>query len=126
MVDTNILVSGLLFGGKPEKILNEIAKGNVCGHCSEYLLGELARVASHKFKVGKEKVEGIDKLMREILVIHDPKSIPNLVRDAADNNVLAIADEAKMDYIISGDKDLLVLKGYKNVPIVTADEFLSS
>ncbi len=45
-------------------------------------------------------------------------------RDPDDDEFLALAVEGRAERLVSGDKDLLVLKSIRGIPIVTADEFL--
>ena len=45
-------------------------------------------------------------------------------RDPKDDKVLELAVSGKADYIISGDKDLLVLNPFRHIAVITADEFL--
>ncbi|MCL4550295.1 MAG: putative toxin-antitoxin system toxin component, PIN family [Bacteroidetes bacterium] len=49
-----------------------------------------------------------------------------ICRDKDDNNILETAVAAKANVIISGDKDLLVLKKYKNISIISPREFYNS
>lgn len=51
--------------------------------------------------------------------------LEDVSRDIKDNKVLSCAVEAKADYIVTGDKDLLVLKSYQGIKIVTPRELLS-
>jgi predicted nucleic acid-binding protein len=45
-------------------------------------------------------------------------------RDLADNIFLELAVDGKADYIVSGDKDLLILKSFQGIPILTPAELL--
>jgi len=47
----------------------------------------------------------------------------NICRDAKDNFLLSLAKDSKADFLITGDKDLLVLKQFEGVQIVTIAEF---
>jgi predicted nucleic acid-binding protein len=59
-------------------------------------------------------------------MIVTPASIPNgTVRDADDEAVLSCAIGGKADYIVSGDDDLLTLKVYQNIPIITVAHCLA-
>ena len=51
--------------------------------------------------------------------------IINICRDPKDDKILALALNGKADYIITGDQDLLVLKLFESVQIITIDEFLN-
>lgn len=62
-----------------------------------------------------------------ILLVHTAIDRPlktRVCRDPDDDIVLACAMSAKADYIVSGDKDLLVLKAFRGIPIVTAAQAL--
>jgi predicted nucleic acid-binding protein len=66
----------------------------------------------------------IENYLKEIctLPLFD-KITDNICRDKDDNNIIALAVSAKADFIITGDKDLLVLKKYKSIRIVSPREF---
>ena len=49
----------------------------------------------------------------------------NVCRDPKDNHILALAHEADANFIVTGDKDLLVLENYKETKIVTPADFLT-
>lgn len=50
--------------------------------------------------------------------------VPDVVRDTDDNYLLGICDSCQAQYLITGDKDLLVLKNYKNTSIVSLGQFI--
>jgi predicted nucleic acid-binding protein len=58
-------------------------------------------------------------------VIQIPKALTAVCRDPDDNMVLECALEGHVQYIVSGDKDLLELKEFRGIRIVRAAEFLS-
>ncbi len=125
VLDTNILISAIAFGGKPAQILIDILRGTILGITSPILLAELQEVLTKKFPLSKEDIDLFLQELKESFIVVQPKEIINTVRDADDNRVLEAAIEGNCDYIVTGDKDLLVLKNYKKVEIVTAEEFLS-
>lgn len=55
-----------------------------------------------------------------MLFVLDTNTIPRICRDPKDDIVLACAIAAQADAIISGDKDLQVLKNYQGIPILNA------
>ena len=89
------------------------------------LLEEYERVIERDFKVPKqEKIERINVFL-ELLNFVIPKSkIFEIKEDPADNIVLEAALEAKVDFIISGDKHLLKKKNFKGIKIISPKEFL--
>ncbi len=56
-----------------------------------------------------------------LVVLVTPAAIePTVARDPADDQVLAAAVAAQVDLIVSGDRDLLGLKAFRDIEIVTA------
>ena len=126
VLDTNILISGVAFGGKPKEILEMVRNKEIWGVTSSIILAELVEVLSKKFGYPKSRALQVERKMRKILrVVHPAKSI-KVVRDDDDNRVLEAAVTGECDYIVTGDEDLLILKKYKNIKILTSNEFLAS
>lgn len=71
-----------------------------------------------------ERLEIIDKIETNA-VLFFPKEIITSCRDAKDNKFLELAVAAIASCIISGDKDLLILHPFRNIPILTAADFLN-
>jgi putative PIN family toxin of toxin-antitoxin system len=124
LLDTNVVISALLFGGKPRTILLNIIKKQYIGVTSPVLLSELADVLRKKFSFSKEAVVGVDTQMRKQCIIVSPKETIDVVADVPDNRVLEAAVEGKCDFLITGDADLLTLESYHKIRIFTPDEFL--
>lgn len=131
VLDTNTVVSGLLWKGAPHALLETAsARRDLILHSSPKLLAELADVLARK-KFGAALAAGgktpEQLLSRYISVVHvvRPESVPAAVlSDPDDDHVLACALAAQADLIVSGDNDLLALKEYQGIPIVTAAEAL--
>lgn len=125
VLDTNILVSAILFGGKPEQILYYVIEKKIQAIISSVLLSELKEVFSKKFPLKEPNIELTIRNIEKTFKMVQPKSNIEIVRDEDDNRVLEAALEGKCDYIVTGDKDLLNLKTFKNIKIVTPDAFLA-
>lgn len=124
IIDTNVLISAIGFGGRPRVVLLLAIEGKIKGITSRVLLAELHEVISKKFpKLGSQLLI-IEEQIKEKFIIVQPKKSINLARDEDDNRVLEAALEGGCDYIISGDEDLLNLGKFKNIKINTPDEFL--
>jgi hypothetical protein len=130
VLDTNIFVSGWLWGGIPDRVLKlaEVYLITVCA--SEKMLNELQSTLSQdKFRSKLQTLSiNLNDLMtgtRQLVEVY-PISTINLpeLRDPNDNMILATAVAADADAIVTGDRDLLVLQEYEGIPIVTAREFL--
>lgn len=127
VIDTNLLVSGLISAGLPRQLLNA-AKAGVFELCtSEVLLAELLDVMGRqKFAQRLAQAgltpKGIVDDLRALAVVVSPLAVPRVVpTDPDDDHVLAAALTGAADLIASGDKrDLLPLGSYQGIPIITA------
>jgi len=72
----------------------------------------------------KETNEFVEKIIQRAYVTEGKQLSHSVSRDLKDDKFLSCAVEAKADYIITGDQDLLVLKVYKEINILTPREFL--
>lgn len=125
VLDSNILVSAYVFGGKPETILESITTEQIKGVTSQILISELLDVLRKKFAVSESDILPIQSEMEESFEIVYPKIELEVVRDVDDNRVLETAVEGKCQYIVTGDKELLELGSYQKIKILTAAQFLS-
>ena len=131
VLDTNITVSGLLWGGPPRQIMDAARAGKLQVFTSIDLLEELEDVlARSKLAVRLQLVgKTASALLEEYSVLTTIVAAPPLAepaaRDPDDDVVLACALAAQAEAIISGDADLLVLGNYQGIPILTAPELLA-
>jgi putative PIN family toxin of toxin-antitoxin system len=125
VLDTNVLISALVFGGTPRNVTDLIAQKTIRPVMSEEILSELRRIIITRFPEYTLLVEGYEKLLRRYAIWAPLGSKTITVsRDPDDNKVIETAVIAKCHFIISGDKDLLVLKSYEDIKIVKPIEFL--
>jgi len=125
VLDTNILISSIGFGGKPRKILNLALERKLQVISSPLLLAELDDVISKKFPLLAENVKKIHKHLNKRFKIVNPKKSLHIVRDEPDNRVLEAALQGKCQYIVTGDRDLLDIGTYEKIKIVTPNDFLT-
>lgn len=123
VIDTNVLVSGLLWRGPPHRLIEQVRRGNLILVSSPALLDELADVLQRpKFRaiLARSKVAPPSLLseMRRLAEIVEPHGAVSVSRDPDDDVVLALAAAAQADIIISGDHDLLTLQSYRDIRIV--------
>ncbi len=126
VIDTNITVSGLLFGGLPLKIIHAALARRFEWVTSPVLINELERVLrSEKFALSDHEIQVLTTPIFGVAEIIVPeKTINAITRCPADNRVLECAIEGRCSVIVSGDRrDLLSLKRYHHVEIVTARQF---
>jgi putative PIN family toxin of toxin-antitoxin system len=125
VLDTNVLVSGLAYPGSiPGRIVSVWRQGGLDVVLSRFILDELERVLPRLPRIGLTPGEIRDLadsfMFLADVVEPDAEQEPGL-RDVADQQVLATFRASHADYLITGDKDLLVLAG--KYPIVTPAEF---
>ncbi len=85
---------------------------------SEAILLEVQEKLESKFGFGrKEVVDAINNVRKVVIIVHPTQKV-SVVRDPDDNKILECALEAKAEVIVTFDKDLLVLKDYKEIKIV--------
>ena len=130
VIDTNVLLSGLLWRGQPHALLEHVRAGTVSMVSSPALLAELADVIGRaKFdailtKTNTSRERSLAEV-RQLAEVIDPPPLPAPVcRDPDDDEVLALALAAQVDLIVSGDDDLLVLGSFEGISIVNAAEAL--
>lgn len=126
LLDTNIIISAIVFGGKPRKILRLVLDKKIQAITSPILLAELEDVVTKKFPKLKNHLWRINKQVRKKFRIVNPRSSVKIIKDEADNRVLEAAFEGNCNFIITGDRELLNLGSYRGIKIVTASQFLKA
>lgn len=124
VIDTNILISAIIFGGNPKKIIEFIQENKVIAITSQILLSELLDVLVKKFYFTPDKFYLVEELIKENFIFVYPNETLSIVRDKDDNRVLEAAITGKCQYIVTGDADLLDLKTFQEIKIVNAEIFL--
>jgi putative PIN family toxin of toxin-antitoxin system len=128
VLDTNVVASGLLWDGRPARLIDAARNGEFELFTSRMLLAELTRIL-RRVKFSKAIAAAgisLDDLVlgyAELAMLVTPASIlPTVRADPDDNHVLACALAAEADLIVSGDAHLLNLKAFHRIPIITAAE----
>ena len=123
--DTNILVSALVFpGGRGDAALRRIIAGTDRLLLSRAILDELLEVLSRKFARDAEELAHVAVLFSELAVFVAPRRRLRVVQDDHDNRILECAITAGAEAIVTGDKALLALKNFRNIPVVTVRTYL--
>lgn len=123
--DTNVWIS-FLIGKRLSKIKRHISEGKITIVTSDQLLTEIKTVTSReklKKYFPKESVNELIELLETIAQKFEVKPIHFINRDPKDNFLLDLIDCSKADYLVTGDKDLLVHNPFKTAQILTPTEF---
>jgi uncharacterized protein len=127
VLDTNVLVSSLLFAGPPSHLVSLWRERRIVLLLSKAVFIEYLRVLAYpKFKLSGEEIKALVEeyllpFAAMVTVVETPAIIPE---DPADDKFLALAAAGRARYLVSGDKHLLALREYRRVKIVTPREFL--
>lgn len=126
VVDTNLFISAIVFGGLPRKLLDLVAEDRVIVVIAEEILTEIRRIIAVKFSAFLPDLAKVERLLDEYAVWVRLGTISlSVSRDSDDDKFIETAIVGNCQFIVSGDRDLLDLKMYKGVKIVNAAEFLS-
>lgn len=125
VIDTNIFVSAFGWGGKPRLLIEKVVSNEYEVYTSLNQFSEIKKVLDYpKLDFTEEQKLRIIMIINEITRIVNTKGIPRISDDPKDDMILGIADVVAIDYIITGDDDLLRLKEYKGTKIVKISDFL--
>jgi uncharacterized protein len=123
VLDTNVLIAAFATQGLCHSVF-EVCIDQHEILISEQILNELASNMERKLKVPSRVIDDTVQFLRDHSSLYKVGKLPKRVsRDASDDHVLSLANEAKADYIITGDQDLLTLKKYGKIPIIIPREF---
>lgn len=127
VLDTNILVSALIFpGGRPESIYRLALDRSIELVTSTTLLAELGRVLEENFGwAGFRVEEAVAQIARVGEVVKPSTRLSVIAVDPADDRVLEAAIDGEAFRIVSGDSHLLQLRDYEGIRIVSATDFLA-
>jgi len=128
VLDTNTVVSALLFRGVTNILVSLWQNGKFIPVVSKEIVEEYLKVFAYpKFGLSDEEVKNL--IEHQLLPFARPviiKNIPKVVsEDPSDNAFLGCAHAGKCKYLVSGDHHLLDLKSYKGISIISAGTFLS-
>ena len=130
VVDTNTVVSALLWRGSPYRLFQAVNDDRVSLYTSRVLLDEFEDVLSRRkfvkaIRTANETLASLIQHYQELahLVRTRPLTV-RLSRDSDDDYVIACALAAKASLIVSGDRDLRDLGTYKGIRILNATDAL--
>lgn len=124
VLDTNIIISFIVFKGNPLKIFLLILQKKIVAYISTSILAETLEVLVKKFSFSAKRTNRTEKKLKDNFQFVYPSDTINILKDNPDNRILETAVAGNCSIIITGDKEMLKLKKYKNIRILSALEFL--
>jgi putative PIN family toxin of toxin-antitoxin system len=127
VIDSNILVSILKGSRGLSPLYAAFKEGRLTLAVSSETLKELAVVLSRpQLQIKRSDIKELFRLIKIKALRVEPRvKFPDACRDPKDNFILELAQEAKADFVITNDQDLLVLKTFHNIPIISANKFIA-
>jgi putative PIN family toxin of toxin-antitoxin system len=127
VLDTNVLISALLFKGELSRIVGLWQKGKIIPVISKETFDELRTVLEYsKFSLSRAEIKSL--IEHDILpffeVVNVSKHVKGTCRDPEDDKFISCAISASVDWIVTGDKDLSDLKKYQSIRIIHASDFI--
>ena len=123
VLDTNVWVSGLQFGGTPGRAIDQALIRDQLA-ISEFIRNEIVRVLTRKFARDPSELNvRLNELLVQALLIEVTGEIAGICRDPKDDAILETAWKAGADVLVAGDKDPLSLGFYKGAAIITPAEY---
>ena len=125
-LDSNVYLSGFVFGGKPKRVLEMAIDGEIEVAVADPIIQEVRRHLLGKFGWSEpraaEAVESIAEFAKHVTPTETIDTVPT---DPDDNRVLECAVSAGSQTIVTGDDDLLRLVAFRGIEIVRVADFLT-
>lgn len=125
VVDTNVIISAIIFRGPLSKIIDAILDKRITAVTSTMLIAELMDVLNKKFSSHRSAAGLIRKQIHEHWEIIDPKIEVHILDDEPDNRVLEAAMAGQAECIVTGDKQFLKLGNFEGVKIIMPVQLLN-
>lgn len=124
VIDTNVVVSALFFGGKPRTLIELLINKELDAYITQDIIEEYRDTVAYLQNKYKEKQVFVPlaHIISSCKLIKKETDI-KVCRDPDDDKFISCAIDAKCLYIISGDKDLLTIRQYEGIRIMTVAEF---
>ena len=123
LFDTNVIFSAFAARGLAQAVF-ELCLEKHTIVISEHILSELSAHLHKKLKMPDQKVRSIIDYLSESCFLGEEAPVrKNACRDEDDLHILGLAEKIRPNCISTGDEDLLVLRKYRSIPILTLREF---
>ena len=125
-LDSNVYLSGFVFGGKPKRVLEMAIDGEIEVAVSDPIIQEVRRHLLGKFGWSEPRAaEAVESIAEFATHVTPTETIDTVATDPDDNRVLECAVSAGSQTIVTGDDDLLRLVGFRGIEIVRVADFLA-
>ncbi len=125
LFDTNVLIAAFISEGVCAKLLRRARRREFSLVSSPMILHEFQDVLIRKFSATRrESHEALQVIMEAVeAVTQSEQTVTGVCRDPEDDRILGCALAGEADYLVTGDEDLLVMKQFKAIRIITPRDF---
>ncbi len=124
--DTNIFVSALAIpGSRAEEAIRRVMTGQDSLLISKAIIEELLTILSRKFSRDQEELAHVAVFLAEIGTVVHPKRRVSILQDDPDNRVLECAVAGRADAVVTGDRAMLAIGQYQEIPMLTLATYLA-
>ena len=125
VIDTNVIASGIFFGGKLKKLLEMVVARRLESFATEEILLEYQETVEELCSRYPSQPHQLPLAhIMSSMKMTEPKAGIQVCRDP-DDKFIECAVNAQYIYIVSGDKDLLTVNRYNGIKIVTVADFFN-
>jgi len=122
--DTNVILSAILTQGLSSRVLDLCIDEHEL-FISSWIIDEVSDKLQNKFQFSDNDHKSVLAFLQNVFMFATPTGkIPDACSDKDDNNILHLAEYVQGDLIITGDKDLLSLKLYREIIIIKPRQFM--
>lgn len=119
VVDSNVWISALVFGGNPRKVFELIVQNGHTLATSEQLFYEIRRILSKKFPAFVDDFDTFVQILQPRLQEQKLGRVEvKISRDPKDDFLLEMCVVSNAELLVTGDKDLLVLNSFQDTVIL--------
>ncbi len=123
ILDTNVLIAAFISRGNCHEVFEYCALNHQI-ILSKFIIQEFTSKLATKFKFHKKEINQALQILRSRSKIKKEKPFSQPVcRDKDDDHILALLNNAQVDAVVTGDQDLLCLKFFQEIPVISPTEF---
>ena len=127
VLDANVFISAIFWEGKSYTLVKKAISQDIIVFISNYIIEEIRRVLARDFNLEKQEVDDILNALLYFTHLIEPKESVTFIKDdPKDDKILDCAIACNAEFIVSQDNHLLNLKNFKNIKIVSPEEFLKT
>ena len=127
VLDANVFISAIFWEGKSYTLVKKAISQDIIVFISNYIIEEIRRVLAGDFNLEKQEVDDILNALLYFTHLIEPKESVTVIKDdPKDDKILDCAIACNAEFIVSQDNHLLNLKNFKNIKIVSPEEFLKT